>query len=714
MSKVSIPSITSGLPTAAIFEREPHAEMIYQKRKTLIVKPVTTKQIGRELLLVDEEFGYGTIVLRKKFVIDSIEKFNKLISRHRITDVERVKWWGKDFEPLFAYTFDFTPMEEPLPVKIPNVRKEFIKEVSFMSNDAKDYLGELRNYEPKKVTTKKLMQDWELILSLYSDFMNKKKTVEFSFEKNDLEDMALKVLKELTFRDIPITPNGYNRWHKELYSNTTKKFRAMHYDLANAENLAKVEPHKTDISKKGDRMYLKDILNHFSSFYTHKPLVYIVGGIVNNGFSDNDIDILIKDSVQPNLPLEMRIFRQFPEKYWGRFQFIYDCDNQGPFTNHIPLYDNMIELRKNANIVEMSDYSFNCQCLECGYVEENDKHCNELTCPKCGGEMRREDRPGVGFDEGLLEDDELDDFLNLDIDEIALEKEFEGMEREEIEEFVQKVKGIKARLGFAPRSIWFDFDTRNLEIKKFLNMPQFHKNRDGGMVGKDQILQGHKSKTRGDTYSSPLFAIHERVYKIWTRKGSKVLDPTCGYDQRGHIAKMMGLDYVGIDISPKAIEWNKKTIPKVPGSGSCHYVNGDMTQGNSEIVDRGPYDLVFFSPPYPMIERYQPVDGQITNITGSVEKYNTKILRLIDTASDNMKKGGYMAVVISDARIHHVEGLNPYHADIIKMGQQAGLVLWDIIPFFLRSFSARLYGAYVARGHTAKMHEYVVVFKKVR
>lgn len=37
-----------------------------------------------------------------------------------------------------------------------------------------------------------------------------------------------------------------------------------------------------------------------------------------------------------------------------------------------------------------------CQCIKCGYVMESEKHCTEIKCPKCGGNMRRESRPGIG------------------------------------------------------------------------------------------------------------------------------------------------------------------------------------------------------------------------------------------------------------------------------------------------------------------------------
>jgi len=39
---------------------------------------------------------------------------------------------------------------------------------------------------------------------------------------------------------------------------------------------------------------------------------------------------------------------------------------------------------------------YHCECIECGYKQESEQHCNDLRCPDCGGQMRREDRPGPG------------------------------------------------------------------------------------------------------------------------------------------------------------------------------------------------------------------------------------------------------------------------------------------------------------------------------
>lgn len=39
---------------------------------------------------------------------------------------------------------------------------------------------------------------------------------------------------------------------------------------------------------------------------------------------------------------------------------------------------------------------FDCECVDCGHKMKSEKHCNDLKCPECGGQMRRAGRPGPG------------------------------------------------------------------------------------------------------------------------------------------------------------------------------------------------------------------------------------------------------------------------------------------------------------------------------
>ena len=39
---------------------------------------------------------------------------------------------------------------------------------------------------------------------------------------------------------------------------------------------------------------------------------------------------------------------------------------------------------------------FDCECIDCEHTMKSEKHCNDLKCPECGGQMRRAERPGPG------------------------------------------------------------------------------------------------------------------------------------------------------------------------------------------------------------------------------------------------------------------------------------------------------------------------------
>jgi len=45
---------------------------------------------------------------------------------------------------------------------------------------------------------------------------------------------------------------------------------------------------------------------------------------------------------------------------------------------------------------EEKQETYECECIKCGHKVESEKHCKDIKCPECGGEMRRVERPGPG------------------------------------------------------------------------------------------------------------------------------------------------------------------------------------------------------------------------------------------------------------------------------------------------------------------------------
>lgn len=108
----------------------------------------------------------------------------------------------------------------------------------------------------------------------------------------------------------------------------------------------------------GKEIELEDVLQYWlgQSFFLSRPHVYLTGGIVNNGSSVNDIEILIMETrPQPHgdKVLEFRIARMLPEKMRHRIHFLYDEDRYRPFTSHVPLWNLKVEASPEARLVKM-------------------------------------------------------------------------------------------------------------------------------------------------------------------------------------------------------------------------------------------------------------------------------------------------------------------------------------------------------------------------
>jgi len=66
--------------------------------------------------------------------------------------------------------------------------------------------------------------------------------------------------------------------------------------------------------------------------------------------------------------------------------------------------------------------TYNCECIECGHKLESEKPCKDIKCPKCGGEMRRVERPGESREPEIIESkitkpEETDEFIRIPVRE---------------------------------------------------------------------------------------------------------------------------------------------------------------------------------------------------------------------------------------------------------------------------------------------------------
>lgn len=56
----------------------------------------------------------------------------------------------------------------------------------------------------------------------------------------------------------------------------------------------------------------------------------------------------------------------------------------------------VLEFAKVMSGEEIEESNFECECIDCGHTVSSESHCKDIKCEKCGGQMRRKDRPGPG------------------------------------------------------------------------------------------------------------------------------------------------------------------------------------------------------------------------------------------------------------------------------------------------------------------------------
>jgi len=258
------------IPKTALYLVPPHAKMIFDREKTLIIKSKKfSSHINEPLYLIEDSLCYGIISLKEPVEITPKE-FEKLRPKHRITDEEAFKHWGwKKEGPLYKYEFqiiqEFLP---PKPVKVPKGVQVFVatknlkwKEgfsllelLTYETEDpevyleikeelssrgipyhlenlikesqkdwVKKYIKNLKNY-----TRAQVGDDWRIVLGWYSSIRRGKKLYKgkekIPITIEDCQKIGLAIVKELIRRGCTFNaPSTYKKYARELFEWIIKK-----------------------------------------------------------------------------------------------------------------------------------------------------------------------------------------------------------------------------------------------------------------------------------------------------------------------------------------------------------------------------------------------------------------------------------------------------------------------------------------------------------
>lgn len=269
------------------------------------------------------------------------------------------------------------------------------------------------------------------------------------------------------------------------------------------------------------------------------------------------------------------------------------------------------------------------------------------------------------------------------------------------------------QLGFLPTTIW-DIG-RNSELKLLV----------GDWMSKEShqyIIQSgkHKGKSHWSTRNSlsefnPELA--RRCIELWSKEGDMIVDPFCGRATRGIIAKWSFRNYIGFDIVKKVCDFVRKAEKNYHYEDKHNYgwikvINADGCKMREQEDESA--DMIFTCPPYWNIENYKKhYDEESGNQLSDIKDYN-KFLKKLDESIKNcyrvLRKDKFCVWVVADFRKD--KNYYTFHVDVINLFKKNGFIIWDVIINKLNSMSIKTLSRHLSNNHTAKSHEYILVFKK--
>ena len=198
----------------------------------------------------------------------------------------------------------------------------------------------------------------------------------------------------------------------------------------------------------------------------------------------------------------------------------------------------------------------------------------------------------------------------------------------------------------------------------------------------------------------------ENIVHYWSMVGDTIVDPFAGRLTRAFVSQSLGRNYYGYDVSPETVKKVRHELDRHELGATIYEEDGcEMKSTPNESAN-----LVMTCPPYADIERYESAEGQLSDI----RKYD-EFCERIQVCGDNiervLKPGGFAVWVCGDFR---KDGeYKSFHSDTINMFTKSGLILHDIIVMKNNTiFAALQAGKCASKRYTAKVHEFVLVFRK--
>ena len=219
-----------------------------------------------------------------------------------------------------------------------------------------------------------------------------------------------------------------------------------------------------------------------------------------------------------------------------------------------------------------------------------------------------------------------------------------------------------------------------------------------GIRGKRNWSKSKTVPSSRSTYSPFPPDVAEWCAMYFLRDKNNIFDPFAGWGERHKAIKDSSKNYIGFDISQKAIEHAKKTY------------NVDNVLANSMTDEIPIHDGLLTCPPYWNLEKYESKEGLDQDDTW--EKFLENYEKLWKRVTKNALSGSTYCIMFGDWRKKNVFYDLSYQTE--KVMEKCGMKPFDKVILSYKKISPiKLLLPQCKRlGYSSKVHQYLLIYRK--
>jgi len=258
-------------------------------------------------------------------------------------------------------------------------------------------------------------------------------------------------------------------------------------------------------------------------------------------------------------------------------------------------------------------------------------------------------------------------------------------------------------LSYEPKSYW-EYSRGN-NIDKLVNdIKSYDYNAE--KTHEDFIKSG-----RGSFLSKFNSEYAKRIIEMWSKEDDFIVDPFAGRSSRPLVSTLLGRNYVGFDVIKNNLQEAEEQYNVLKKERSLGKLK--LIHNSSEDIDKHLHgdvaDMIMTCPPYYNIEKYESVDGQLTDIK-TYEEFLETYKIILEKSIKILKPSCFFVVVLANFRIDGK--LYDFCSDTKNILKEHLTFHDEIILEMSPAKRHALYTQAIVNLNCLKTHEYCLVFRK--